>query len=80
MATVDDLKQISEEMISGFDVFYSKVDELKWYLSITEDMPAKVEDVVMQSIHEIEEAYQLLQFYIGVELGTIENTETADVT
>ena len=71
---VQDLKELSEEIIGGFDTFYHQVDELKWYLSVTEDMPAKVEDIVIQSIQQIEEAYQLLQFYIGVDLGTIENS------
>lgn len=77
-ATLSDLKELSEEILSGFDTFYSKVDDLKWYLSITEDMPAKVHDIVVHSVHEIEEAYNLLQFYIGVDLGTIDKETQAD--
>lgn len=65
---VSDLTKCGEEVIIGLDQFFAKVDDLKWYLMVTEDMPGKVNEQVRHSIKELEEAYELLQLYIGAEL------------
>lgn len=65
----------SEEVISGLDQFYNKVEELRWYLMNTEDMPATVSDNVSHYIYEIEERYNLLQLYINAELGVVKEKE-----
>jgi hypothetical protein len=66
------LHYLSQEVITALDSFYTKVDDLKWYLSSTEDMPASVEQRVNSFIHSIEESYQLLQLYISAEVGQVE--------
>lgn len=67
--SIQNLLNCGEEVLVGLDQFYHLVDELRWYLMVTEDMPGKVEEIVNQSIAQIEEAYELLQLYISVELG-----------
>lgn len=66
--TVDDLKLCGEEVIVGLDQFYAKVDEMKWYLMVTEDMPGTVQEHVTHMIREIDESYDILQLYINAEL------------
>lgn len=78
--TVENLLHCGEEVIVGIDQFYSKVDELRWYLMVTEDMPGKVQEYVSASIRDIEEAYNLLQLYISVELGLKEESALAELS
>lgn len=68
--TVQDLMFCGEEVIIGLDQFYTKVDDLKWYLMVTEDMPGTVQEHVGHYIRELEEAYELLQLYINAELDS----------
>jgi len=76
--SIQNLLNCSEEVLVGLDQFYHQVDEMRWYLMVTEDMPGKVEEVVNQSISQIEEAYELLQLYISAELGLKESKESPD--
>lgn len=39
---VADLKLMTDELITAFDQFYKKVDEIKWYLFQTEDLPVMI--------------------------------------
>ncbi len=68
--SVHDLMYCGEEVIIGLDQFYTKVDDLKWYLMVTEDMPGTVQEFVTHTIRELEEAYELLQLYINAELDS----------
>lgn len=68
--SVQELMFCGEEVIIGLDQFYTKVDELKWYLMVTEDMPGTVQEHVRHTIRELEEAYELLQLYINAELDS----------
>lgn len=68
---VSDLLNCGEEVIIGLDSFYAKVDDLKWYLMVTEDMPGTVQEQVSHTIRELEEAYELLQLYINAELESL---------
>ena len=65
---VEDLLLCGEEVIIGLDQFYFKVDELKWYLMVTNDMPGTVHEHVRHGIKELEVAYDILQLYINAEL------------
>lgn len=64
-----DLKKCSEDVIIGLDMFYSKVDNLHWYLNHTQDMPMMISDKVYAYIKELEKLYQTLTLYIDAELG-----------
>jgi len=68
--SVSDFMNCGEEVIIGLDQFYHKVDDLKWYLMVTEDMPGTVNEHVRHTIKELEEAYEILQLYINAELDS----------
>lgn len=66
---LSDLKKCSEDVIIGMDKFYSRVDNLHWYLNHTQDMPMMISDRVYAAIKELEGLYQTLTLYIDAELG-----------
>lgn len=66
---LSDLKKCSEDVIIGLDQYYSRVDNLHWYLNHTQDMPMMISDRVYASIKELESLYQTLTLYIDAELG-----------
>ena len=66
--TVDDLKECSEEVIIILDKYYSKVDDLFWYLSHTEDLPNFVRDKLNKSVRELESILQILNVHIDAQL------------
>ena len=66
---VGDLKQCSEEVLLGLDQFYGKVDDLHWYLDCTQEMPATVEEHLMQKINDIEKSHQSLRLHIDADMG-----------
>ena len=68
-AGMAELQHCGEEVIVGLDQFYNKVDELRWYLNHTQDMPGAVADHVSHSIAELEQLHEMLQLYINAELG-----------
>lgn len=68
-ANLETLQKCSEEVIVSLDRFYTRVDDLYWYLNHTQDMPMKVSDHVYHTINELEEEYSTLNLYIEAELG-----------
>jgi len=75
---VSELLYCSEDVLVGLDQFYSCVEDLRWYLGHTEDMPAKVEDKVYAKLREVEVFYDTLGLYINAELGISESFEKAE--
>jgi hypothetical protein len=69
---VEELINCGQEVIIGLDQFYSKVDEIRWYLNTTNDMPAKVDDKMAIHLRELESYYEMLNLYIDAELGISE--------
>jgi hypothetical protein len=67
--SIKDLMLCGQEVIAGLDLFYSKVDEMRWYLNHTQDMPNRVEDKIHSHIRELEKFYETLNLYIDVEMG-----------
>jgi uncharacterized coiled-coil DUF342 family protein len=59
------------EVIAGLDQFYTKVDEIRWYLNHTQDMPNRVEDKLHSHIRELEKLFETLNLYIDVEMGLV---------
>jgi hypothetical protein len=68
---IHELMICGPEVIVGLDQFYSKVDEMRWYVNHTQDMPSKVEDKIYSHIRELEMFYDTLNLYIDVELGLV---------
>ena len=47
---ITDLKYCGEDVIRNSDAFYHFIDEIKWYLNTTEDMPGTVDEKVHKLI------------------------------
>ena len=73
--SVSELKLLSQELIVALDSFYSKVDEIRWYLYYTEDMPTTVEDNLYLSLGHLEKVYFNLEMYIDAEISQEEIQE-----
>jgi hypothetical protein len=69
--SIKELMLCGPEVIAGLDQYYSKVDEMRWYLNHTQDMPNRVEDKIQSNIRELERLYETLNLYIDVEMGLI---------
>ena len=67
-ATIRDLSHCSTETISVLDQFYTVVDELKWYLFVTEDMPNTVDDFVSRKIIKLNKLHEMMMLYIDADL------------
>jgi hypothetical protein len=67
--TVSDLAHCSTDLIELLDQFYTLVDDIKWYLFKTEDMPNTVEDYIERRIIRLQKILTNLNLYIDAELG-----------
>lgn len=76
--TFSDLKILSPTLISCLDRYYTEVDNLRWYLNSTEDMPATVEDKTGRDIKELRESFETLMLYLEVELD-VSHKDTEEV-
>lgn len=70
-STIRDLMLCGQEVIVGLDQFYSLVDEMRWYLNHTQDMPNRMEDKVHFYVRELEKLFETLNLYIDVEMGLL---------
>ena len=66
--TMGDLKHCGEEVLLSLDQFYGRVDDLRWYLGCTQEMPATVEEHLMQRVGDIEKSCQSLQLHIDADM------------
>ncbi len=62
-----DLSFCTEDVIIALDNFYKTVDEMRWYLSVTEDMPSTVNDKARYFFRELTKQYDTLKLYIASE-------------
>lgn len=69
--TVSDLVHCSTDLIELLDQFYTMVDDIKWYLFKTEDMPNTVEDYIERRIIRLQKILTNLNLYIDAELGVV---------
>ncbi len=65
--TISELKLLSTDLIIALDEFYSSVEEIKWYLYYTEDMPTTVEDWLYHKLGQLEKKYFNLEMYLNAE-------------
>lgn len=73
--SLENLIHCSTELITTLDQFYIPVEEMKWYLFQTEDMPNTVEDFIDRKISKMEKLLATLNLYLDAELG-IDNEES----
>lgn len=66
---LDDLAHCSTELITTLDQFYTPVEEMKWYLYQTEDMPNTVEDFIDRKVRRMEKLLASVNLYLDAELG-----------
>lgn len=76
--TIMDLSHCSTDLITILDQFYTHVDEIKWYLFQTEDMPNTVEDYINRKISRMEKLLGTLNLFLDAELGI--ESEKQDVS
>ncbi len=67
--SINELKSVSEEVIMASHAYYKKIEEIKWYLFYSEDMPTAMSDHVFRSLKEIEKKYMALTLYVDGNLG-----------
>jgi len=67
--TIDQLIGCSQEVIIELDHYYSLVDNMKWYLNHTEEMPLSIEEQVEKFISKLERSYSTLELYLNAELA-----------
>lgn len=77
--TLENLIHCSTELITTLDQFYIPVEEMKWYLFQTEDMPNTVEDFIDRKISKMEKLLATLNLYLDAELG-IQNEEPSTMS
>jgi hypothetical protein len=65
------LAHCSTELITTLDQFYTPVEEMRWYLFQTEDMPNTVEDFIERKIRKMEKLLATLNLYLDAELGIV---------
>ena len=68
-ASVFDLSHCPAEVLEALDQFYTRVDELYWYLKHTQDMPNTIEDEVSRRVGRLGKLYDQLALFIDAELG-----------
>ncbi len=80
-ASIYDLSHCPAEVLEALDQFYTKVDDLYWYLKHTQDMPNTIEDEVSRKIARLGKLYDQLALYIDAELGGMdyEQVSTDDI-
>lgn len=76
--TIKELMLCGQEVLAGLDMFYNKVDEMRWYLNHTQDMPNRVEDKLHHHIKELEKHFQTLNLYIDAEMGLLQETQAEE--
>jgi hypothetical protein len=62
--SLEDLTFFSEEVIVALNTFYQTLDEMRWYLMVTEDMPSTVNDKARYYFRELSKHYDTLKLYI----------------
>ncbi len=68
-ATIKDLAHCSSETIAALDQYYGLVDEMKWYLFQTEDMPNTVEETIFRLTKRLDKLHSTLVLYLDAELS-----------
>lgn len=67
--TMGDLANIPLEIIELSNDFYQGVDDLKWYLMHTQDMPNTIEEEIQRRTAVLKKKHENLLIYVNVELS-----------
>jgi hypothetical protein len=66
--TINELLPCSEDLTVAIHGFYSKVEDLKWYLEHTQDMTAQVTEVVEARLRILDKLYSRLKLHLDAEI------------
>lgn len=69
---LNELKALEEDTVISVMQFYQEVEELKWYLEHTEDLPGTIENQVEKEVKRVERFYDTMCLYLDAELGLVE--------
>lgn len=72
---IEELKCCGQEVIVALDDYYSSVDEMRWFLNHTEEMPGTVEDRVTHFINTLDNQIEVVDLYVNAELGLVDVEE-----
>ncbi len=67
--SMNDLAQLPIEIIELANDFYTQVDNLRWYLMHTQDMPNTIEEEIQRQTASLKKKQDNLLLYINVELA-----------
>ncbi len=67
--SMNDLAQLPIEIIELANDFYTQVDNLRWYLMHTQDMPNTIEEEIQRQTVSLKKKQDNLLLYINVELA-----------
>ncbi len=73
--SIMDLSHCGAELITLLDEYYSKAEEMSWYLFYTEDMPGTVEAYIDRRIKKMGKLLDTLNIFLSTELGVDENPD-----
>ncbi len=73
---LESLAKAETETIMALESFFNKVDDLKWYMNHTEEMPATVEDRLKQEVKKLSQLLETLNLFLDAELGLAEEEES----
>jgi len=77
---LETLAKAEAETIVAMESYFGKVDDLKWYMDHTEEMPNLVQDRLHRNIKEISRLLETLNLYLDAELGIAAEDETEGET
>lgn len=75
---LSELGQCSEELIVAIDQFYAEVEQLKWYLYHTEDMPGTIDDELNRALKRIGRYFEDLMLMLKVEIDLAKESAYSD--
>ncbi len=78
--TINELLSCNTDILTALDRFYLEVENIKWYLDHTQDMPNMVEDKLARAITALEDHYNILHLYLDAELGISELDDSVSLT
>jgi len=72
LASLKELTLLSLETIHAADEFYTQVDDIRWYLFCTQDMPNTISDKLDSWLKLLEKKLENLNLYIEAQIEVLQ--------
>jgi len=66
---LETLAKAETETLIALENYFNKVDDVKWYMDHTEDMPNSVHDKLKHHLKDLSKLLETLNLYLDAELG-----------